>query len=104
MVTVLNNENFNNEVLEHEGVVVVDFYADWCRPCMMMVPNVEKLAEERTDVKFCKINVDNAREISQKYGVMSIPTFVVIKDGRTIGEIKGYMSKEVFEEEIDKVL
>ena len=78
----LSSENFEKEVLKSEKPVLVDFYADWCGPCKMMAPIVEKIAEQSSEnVKICKINVDEASEIASKYGVMSIPTFIVFKNG-----------------------
>ena len=81
-VLKLNSENFEKEVLNESKLVLVDFYADWCGPCKMMAPIVEKIAEKASEnVKICKINVDEASEIASKYGVMSIPTFIVFKNG-----------------------
>ena len=81
-VLKLNSENFEKEVLNESKLVLVDFYADWCGPCKMMAPIVEKIAEQASEtVKICKINVDEASEIASKYGVMSIPTFIVFKNG-----------------------
>lgn len=78
----LNSENFNKEVLNSDKTVLVDFYADWCGPCKMMAPVIEKIAEESNDnVKICKINVDEAPDIATQYGVMSIPTFILFKNG-----------------------
>ncbi|MBW6431764.1 thioredoxin, partial [Patescibacteria group bacterium] len=80
-VVILDDKNFSKEVLEHKGSVVVDFYADWCGPCKMMAPIFEEAAAESKDVKFGKLNVDTARDMAMKYGVMSIPTLIVFKDG-----------------------
>lgn len=79
-VIKLTSENFEQEVLKAEKPVLVDFYADWCGPCQMMAPVIEEISEE-VDAKVCKINIDEEMEIAQKYGVMSIPTFIVFKDG-----------------------
>ncbi len=80
-VVKLTAENFEQEVLKADKPVLVDFYADWCGPCMMMAPVVEELSGEIADVKVCKINIDEEMEIAQKYGVMTIPTFMVFKNG-----------------------
>lgn len=83
-------ENFKEVVLEAEGTVLVDFWAQWCGPCQMMGPIVEEIAEEYPDLKVCKLDIDNAMEIAKEYHVMSIPTFLVFENGavvkRTIGE------------------
>ena len=70
----LTTENFRKEVLEYEGVAMVDFWASWCGPCQMVGPVIEEIAAERTDVKVCKVNVDEQPDIAGKYNVMSIPT------------------------------
>ena len=80
-VTSLNGDNFNSEVLENTGKVLVDFYADWCGPCKMMSPVIDKIAEEVEGVKVCKLNVDDAQEIAGQYGVMSIPTIMAFENG-----------------------
>lgn len=77
----LTAENFRKEVLEYEGTAMVDFWASWCGPCQMVGPIIEEIAEERTDVKVCKVNVDEQPDIAGKYDVMSIPTIIVFKDG-----------------------
>ena len=71
----------------------MDFYADWCGPCQMMGPVIEEIAGERSDIKVCKINIDEEMEIAQKYGVMSIPTFIVFKDGEVFKKDLGAKPK-----------
>jgi thioredoxin 1 len=93
-VVTLDDKNFSNEVLEHKGSVVVDFYADWCGPCKMMAPIFEEAAAEAKDVKFGKLNVDTARDMAMKYGVMSIPTLIVFKDGEVKTQVAGVQDKE----------
>lgn len=80
-VQKLTAANFEEEVLKSDKPVFVDFYADWCGPCQMMGPVVEEIAGERSDVKVCKLNIDEEMEIAQKYAVMTIPTFIVFKNG-----------------------
>ena len=93
-VTSLNNENFNKEVLENQGKVLVDFYADWCGPCKMMSPVIDKIAEELDGVKVCKLNVDDAQDIAVEYNVMSIPTIMVFENGEVKEKFVGVTSKD----------
>jgi thioredoxin 1 len=81
-VIKLTAQNFEQEVMQSDKPVLIDFYADWCGPCKMMSPIVEEISKEKTDAKVCKLNIDEEMEIAQKYGVMSIPTFIVFKDGQ----------------------
>lgn len=90
----LNAENFETEVLKSNKAVLIDFYADWCGPCKMSAPHVEALAEEKADVlKVAKVNIDESPELATKYGVMSIPTFVVVKDGQVLTKAVGAKNK-----------
>jgi len=93
MTIKLNNHNFENEILKHSGTALVDFYADWCNPCKMISPIVEEIAEERPDVAVGKINVDESGEIAARYGVMSIPTLIIFKDGEEVNRIVGLQPK-----------
>ena len=97
----LTAENFTSEVLEKKGVVLVDFYADWCGPCKMIAPIVEEISKERTDVTVGKINVDDCTELAVKYRVASIPTLLVIRDGVEVERIVGYRPKEAILEALD---
>lgn len=90
----LNNDNFENEITKGKGIALVDFYADWCGPCKMIAPIVEEIAAERTDVKIGKINVDESPELAVKFGVMSIPTLIVFKDGEKVNVAIGYRNKQ----------
>ena len=89
----LTKDNFEQEVLKSEKPVLVDFYADWCGPCQMLSPIVDEVAEERDDIKVGKINVDEQMELAQKYGVMTIPTLLVIKNGEIATKHIGALSK-----------
>lgn len=93
-VIKLESKDFKAEVLEAKGKVLVDFYADWCGPCRMMGPVFEELSNEKENVKFYKINVDESGEIAQQYGVMSIPTFIVFEDGQIVNKMIGGRSKD----------
>ncbi len=97
--------NFEEEVLNSEIPVLVDFYADWCGPCKMMAPIVESLAESFDGkVKVGKLNIDEEMDIAQKYRVMSIPTFIVFKGGQVLETSVGAMSKDDLEKKLQKVL
>ena len=96
----VTNENFEEEVLNSEKTVSVDFYAEWCGPCLMMAPVVEKIASENADIKVRKINIDNEEELAIKYRVVSIPTFLVIKNGEEVNRIVGAVDKAELEEAI----
>ena len=97
-VVKLTTETFDQEVLQAGQTVLVDFYADWCGPCKMMAPVVEELAGEETDVKVCKINIDDEMAIAQRYGVMSIPTFIAFRNGEVAGKQVGAMPKSKLQE------
>ena len=87
----LNQNNFNNAIAN--GTALVDFYADWCGPCRMVSPIVDEIAEERSDITVGKVNVDDENALAMKYGVMSIPTLIVFKDGQEKTRIVGARSK-----------
>ncbi len=101
MVTKVDSNTFETEVLQAEGLVVVDMYADWCGPCRMMAPIIEELSEDYDDVKFTKLNVDEADDIAAKYGVMSIPTFLFVKNGEVAAQIVGARDADSFADQID---
>ena len=97
----LNDENFENEVLNSDKPCIVDFYADWCGPCKMMSPIIEEIAEELGEnAKVGKVNSDENMELAQKYGIMSIPTIMVIKNGEVTKTFVGVTSKEEILNEI----
>lgn len=89
----INKENFNEEVLNSSKPVLLDFWAPWCGPCRKVVPIVEEIAEERSDIKVGKINVDEQPELAGKFNVMSIPTLVVLKDGKIVNQSLGAKPK-----------
>ena len=89
----ITNQNFNEEVLQSDKPVLIDFWASWCGPCRMIAPIVEEIAEERSDIKVGKINVDEEPELANRFGIMSIPTLVVMKDGEMINKLVGARPK-----------
>lgn len=89
----VNKNNFNQEVLNSDKPVLMDFWAPWCGPCRMVVPLVEEIAKERTDVKVVKINVDEEQELAMQFGVMNIPTLVVMKNGKIVNQVTGARPK-----------
>lgn len=100
MITHTDKNSFQKEVLDHKGLVFVDFYADWCGPCKMTEPIIEELSNELSDIKFVKVNVDQNPELSSTYQVFSIPTFMIFKDGQVAHQFVGAMGKEGFLAEI----
>ena len=99
-VLKITEENFEEEVLKSNQEVVIDFYADWCGPCKMQSPIIDKLAEERQDIKVGKINVDESSSIAEQYGIMSIPTIMVIKNGEIASKFVGLTPKEIIEQSL----
>ena len=89
----INKNNFQNEVMNSDKPVLLDFWAPWCAPCRMVVPIVEEIASERRDIKVGKINVDEEPELANKFSIMSIPTLVVIKNGKIVQQVSGARPK-----------
>ena len=89
----INKNNFQNEVLNSAKPVLLDFWAPWCAPCRMVVPIIEEIAGERPDIRVGKINVDEQPELSSKFGIMSIPTLVVMKNGKIVQQVSGARPK-----------
>lgn len=89
----ITKDNFNSEVLQSDRTVLLDFWASWCGPCRMVSPVIDEIAEERSDIFVGKINVDEQRELATQFGVMSIPTLVVLKNGREVNRSVGAKPK-----------
>ena len=93
-VIELTSENFNREVLECDKTVLIDFWASWCAPCRMLSPVVDEIAEENTQIKVCKVNVDKEGELAAAFRVSSIPMLVVIKDKKVVETSVGVVPKQ----------
>lgn len=93
-MVVLNSDNFKKEVEEHNGLVVIDFYADWCGPCKMLAPVVEEIEAEMPLVKFCKVNVDNNMDLARMFKVESIPLIALVKNNTFVDMSLGYVPKQ----------
>ena len=94
MTIEVTAQNFDEEVLNYKGKVLVDFWAEWCGPCMMLGPIIEEVSEEVDDVKFCKVNCDEARDVALQFGIMTIPNLIVFENGEQVNQSIGYIEKE----------
>lgn len=105
MVTALTKENFESEVMKSEKTVLVDYWASWCMPCSMVSPIIDELSNEYSSkLKVCKVNIDEQSELASQAAVVSIPTVMIIKDGKVIEKIVGAHSKDDYEEAIEKYI
>ena len=100
MADAVTETSFDSEVLESEGPVLVDFWAEWCGPCHAIAPVLDQIAAERGDLKVVKLNIDEEPAIAQRYGVMSIPTLILFKDGEPAAAAVGAMPKSMLEERL----
>lgn len=90
----VNKNNFNDEVMKSDKPVLVDFWASWCAPCRMVIPIVEQIAEEYPEYKVVKVNVDEEEELAAEFGIMSIPTLMIVKDGVIVSKSSGVKNKK----------
>ena len=105
VIELQGEENFNNDVLNSDKPVLVDFWAEWCGPCKQLSPKVEEIALENQDkLKVCKMDVDSNREIAAKYGIRSIPSLIIFKNGEPAGVEIGALSKQQLEDFISTVV
>ncbi|WP_026761051.1 thioredoxin [Selenomonas ruminantium] len=95
--TVITKDNFQSEVLDYSGTVLIDFWADWCGPCRMLSPVIDEVSAENPAIKVGKVNVDAEQELAAQFGIMSIPTLLVFKNGQKSGESVGLIPKEQVE-------
>ena len=103
-VSHVNDANFTEEIENHTGVSVVDFYADWCAPCRFMTPVMEQLATEyEGEVKFVKIDVDDARNTAMQFGIRAIPTLIIFKDGKEVERMMGAQSGDRIKALVDNL-
>ena len=100
----ITNANFESEVINSDKPVLLDFWAEWCGPCRMLAPTVEAIANERDDIKVGKINVDNEDRLAVSFGIDSIPTLIIVKNGEIAGKLAGYNSKTIVETFINKTI
>ena len=100
-MTVVTKENFAAEVEQAPGLVVVDFWASWCGPCMMLAPVMEELDGELPQIKFCKVNVDDERDLAMEFQIDSIPTLLCVKDGHVVRRLVGYREKDALKKELE---
>ena len=94
MVLDVNRDNFDEEVLNFDGRVLVDFWAEWCGPCMMLSPLVDEVSDELDDVKFCKVNCDEARDLALEFGIMTIANLLLFENGELINQSVRYIEKQ----------
>lgn len=105
MITSLTVENFEEEVVNSNLPIIIDFYADWCGPCQMMKPVFEAVSQEYSGkLKFLKLDTQSESGLASKFGIQGIPAFVIVNNGKEVGRLVGYMDEDGFKSKIDSVL
>lgn len=105
MAKIVNSQEFDSYMAGDAGLVLVDFYADWCGPCKMMAPVVDKIGESYAGkAKVIKVNVDNSSDVAARFGIMSIPTFILFKNGKEVKKVIGGVPQETLESAINENL
>jgi len=94
MIKKINNQNFKNEILNNEGIALVDFYADWCAPCKMLSPIIDEIADEHPDITVGKINIEESSALAAAYNIISVPTLILFKNGKPYSRLSGYRPKK----------
>lgn len=101
MAKIVNTGNFRGAVEDNQGVVVVDFFATWCGPCKMLAPVFESVSEELNNAKFVKVDIDESLELAQKFGISTVPTMMIFKDGKVVDKLVGFMPKESLKAKVE---
>ncbi|KGJ49978.1 thioredoxin [Paraclostridium dentum] len=104
MAKIINTGNFRGAVEDNQGVVVVDFFATWCGPCKMLAPVFESVSEELNNAKFVKVDIDESLELAQKFGISTVPTMMIFKDGKVVDKLVGFMPKESLKAKVESHL
>ena len=103
-IVSLDSNSFKEKVLESKGAVLVDFYATWCGPCKMLAPILEQVSQENDNITIAKLDIDEGLEIAKEFGIMSVPTMVLFKDGKEQDRLMGLRPKKAIEDAINKIV
>lgn len=104
MLKHVSEENFEKEVIDSKGLILVDFFATWCGPCQMLGPVLERIGNSRAEFDIAKVDIDQAQNLALKYEVEVVPTMVIFKDGKVVDKIEGFMSESEIVEEMSKYM
>ncbi len=102
MTKQINTEDFKSEVLQSKGLVLVDFFATWCGPCKMLAPTLAEIGQENEDIKVVSVDVDQNQQLAMQYGIMSVPTMIIFKDGNKMGQFVGLLPKATILERLQE--